>query len=317
MLLLAIVISIVYFTHVTCHKSISDANHLFSGFYVPNTTFAAENYGGSWLTSRHKLLMTELILFNARAMEHISLMVTGTAYDSDAVALLTRDYLDFHVEHLSSTSNMLLSQQATDRHVETLQRRLRLLKAHIEREPRYIDPAKGAADARISQQTLVVVPFNLNRVQKTSSHSSPASERLLRLLCFRVTIWSIYRYFPNIAVGAATVGDVELLRSLDLPHVAHKEGMLKVIDLSRTFHAEGHQILNYRMLPKMLILHVINLLKMHPGWSHFRYVYYTEADQPLYARSLPHAFDAIDKDRPHVSIVPHRFQVFQYYAVLR
>jgi hypothetical protein len=39
------------------------ASHQFSGFYLPNTTYAAENYAGSWLISR-------LRLFNIVTMEN-------------------------------------------------------------------------------------------------------------------------------------------------------------------------------------------------------------------------------------------------------
>jgi hypothetical protein len=179
---------------------------------------------------------------------------------------------------------MLLTQQATDMHIATLRRRLGALKAYAQSVPRYVDSSQGRIDNRISEQTLTFIPFNLNRVQETLSLSSIESERTLRILFFEVTVWSVYRYFLHMVVGDASGEDMHLLRSLDLP-VKRSDGKeelaIKLIDLSKTFHFEGHQILSYKMLPKVLMLHISDILKVHPKWASYRYVYYTEADHGI------------------------------------
>jgi hypothetical protein len=293
----------------------------YSGLYLPNTTFNAENYAGSWMISRLKFFNAQTLFEDVLHLEHISLWVTSPMVDPKCEALMTRDFLDFHVEHLSSTSNYILGNgiapsliEKMERRVEALQRGA-LLAAYSPGSPSLAPPSLGSAasggsrlDSRQVHATLVLIPFHLSRVQRRKEGTiDKTADETLRKLFFKATFWATYRNFRNIVVGVSSEKHLNIVQSFGLPIFA-------VLDLSADFYYHDISIKDPRTLPKRLLLRAMDIWKSHPDWQVFRYVFFTEADQILYARDLSHVYDAIDQNRPHRAVVPHRMQVRYYYC---
>ena len=77
-------------------------DNYFSGVYAPDTKRASEVYAGSWLASRDRFLK------NKDRIERISFLEQGSfAIVGRGVTAMTRDFFDFQVIHLSSTSNQI------------------------------------------------------------------------------------------------------------------------------------------------------------------------------------------------------------------
>lgn len=271
----------------------------YSGLYIPNTTFTAENYAGSWMLSRLKFFNAQSLFENVVHLEHISLYVTSNIIDPKCEALMTRDFLDFHVEHLSSTSNFVLGNDITNDLIEKMQHRV----AALQKKALLAAYDGERPDPRRLHNTVVIIPFHLSRVQKREEGTIDTNEdATLRILFFKATFWATYHHFRHVVVGVSSKEHLRRVHSFGLPIFA-------VLDMSSDFYYQDVGILDGRTLPKFLLLRVINIMKVHPDWQQFRFVYYTEADQVLYARDLPYIYDAIDKNRPHHVVVPHRMQV--------
>ena len=85
-----------------------DLKPIESGLYRPNTSRALEHYAGAWLVSKRRLLEAKLRIQHIRSLEGASFAVSGYASHQDyRTTLMTRDYFDFAVQHLSSTTNQL------------------------------------------------------------------------------------------------------------------------------------------------------------------------------------------------------------------
>lgn len=79
-----------------------------SGLYRPNTSRALEHYAGAWLVPKRRLLEAKLRIQQIKSLEGASFAVSGYAAHQDyRTTLMTRDYFDFAVQHLSSTTNQL------------------------------------------------------------------------------------------------------------------------------------------------------------------------------------------------------------------
>ena len=79
-----------------------------SGLYRPNTTHTLEHYAGAWLVPKRRLLEAKLRIQHIKSLEGASFSVSGYAAHQDhRITLMTRDYFDFAVQHLSSTTNQL------------------------------------------------------------------------------------------------------------------------------------------------------------------------------------------------------------------
>ena len=83
---------------------------IFSGVYHPRIGGSWETYSGAFLISRTRLLLplTQHKIKNIVSLEDTVSAVGGNQYDLDShhrITIMTLDYMDFHVRHLSSTSN--------------------------------------------------------------------------------------------------------------------------------------------------------------------------------------------------------------------
>lgn len=274
-----------------------DSFNGYSGLYLPNTNYSAENYAASWLISRLKFFNAKYIFRETMHLEHISLHLTSKLLNENCETLMTRDFLDFHVEHLSSSSNFVLENNFLPKFIEQMRVKVRELKRSA------LFDSGDRKDSRQTHATIAIIPFHLNRVQKRGpGFLDKALDAELRVLFLEATFWSTYRYFRNVVIGVCSNEYLNLLRNLQLPTFA-------VIDMSDSFYYKGVKIADTKMLPRGLLLRIIEIMKFHPDWQVFRYVFYTEADQVVYARGLNFLYDAIDSNRAHHVVVPHRMQV--------
>lgn len=217
---------------------------------------------------------------------------------------MTRDFLDFEVIHLSSTTNQfpqLEKASLQNELIYRMEKTVELLKVNNSAtfSHRY-------RDKRILQQTVVVIPFSNSPASQTIR--DPAMKLFtdkLRTLYLQATIWSVYRIFPNIVVTFGYKDQMEAIKALSLP-------IWKYVDLS-----EG--LKSRYMLPRDSLMYTIRKLQLNTSslstldedrdWENINYVYYTEADHILHSRHLPNMYYALDRLDSRIALVPHRMQV--------
>ena len=124
--------------------------------------------------------------------------------------LMSRDFFDFSIEHLSSTTNQISEDPNLVRHlVERMTQKVAHLKKvalRISTTLRYQKP--------FGNNTIVVIPFST----KSASMGNDFDRiTLLRRLFFEATFWSVYRSFPHIAVSVSRQADFDNLIELKLP----------------------------------------------------------------------------------------------------
>ena len=79
----------------------------FSGVYSPNIKLSREDFAGSWLVPVQRFLQAkEYLQMHATNIESACFAILNTG---SQVSVMTRDYFDFEVVHLSSTTNVLPS----------------------------------------------------------------------------------------------------------------------------------------------------------------------------------------------------------------
>jgi hypothetical protein len=288
---------ILAFLLVSCIVNQGVLSH--SGFYLPNTEFAMESYSASWLISKLKFFNSQKHFELAVKLEQVSLFIVSRTMNKKVFPLMSRDYLDLHVEHLSSTTNFVNSNSLLSALIPKAERKLVALRNNANSN------TSQNNDIRASHETLALIPFHLTRVQKRR-HVDVDTDRELRMLFFMETFWSVYRYFRHVAVGVSSAEDYDLVKGMNLP-------IFRIIDLSGDFYFENLNIVKTVLLPKYFLLRVLAIMQSgNADWEQFRYFYYTESDQILYAREISRVFDVIDESKAHVVIVPHRMQVHIY-----
>jgi hypothetical protein len=266
---------------------------MFSGFYNPDTALTAEDFSAAWLVSIDRFMFAEPLINVAPNMAGVSFAVvrhrrSSTPSCRNCVSLLTRDYFDFMVEHLSSTSNQIpfgnkqIFDIAND-NIQTTARKLRFMKKRgkQDRDPR-LDATLGV---------LIYSPISF-------SVTSTPEQDMIRHTFFEATFLSVYRYFPNIVIFVANEVDAEAVYNMSLPAVS-------VQVVPTPLDARNKTVL----LPRRSLETIINGTKVNdPMWSWVKYVYFTEGDQIVHMRGVRHFFDAIDNSAGSFAIVPHRMQ---------
>lgn len=287
----------------------NDAWVPFSGLYNPNLNYSRENFAGSWLVSVDMFISKKRIMRTINNIEGASFIMAGDGI-SDGFALMTRDYFDFQVIHLSSTTNNLEGSALLD----ALTRRMR----HVVKELSKVTVAGNSSDSRLYLQTVAIIPFS-----STASGVRPDDFQFsIRKLYMEATFWSIKRHITHIVVTVASKQDLDVVNALRLP-------IWLTVDLS-----EDLKGLSTRLLPKKSLIYVadrihnVNQKRFSQDfksgddpWSTFKFVYYTEADQILHIRKQRDILDTLDTDLRlgHLSdeakqmymfaLIPHRMQV--------
>jgi len=284
-----------------------------SGLYRPDTSRSLEHYAGAWLVSKKRLLDSKGRVVRMKSLEGASFSVAGLAAHQDSrIALMTRDYFDFSVQHLSSTTNQLpwnapetfldVIHEQTINIVERLRARAESPKEH----PTHVSPL--SEDPRRKEQTVALIPF-CNRAASVDSRLETAWNNAfqvkVRLLFFQATFWSVYRAFPNIVVTVGTDSDLATLMEMNLP-VWKTVNMKALFNESAPIRAPG----SVHFLPRESLLFLMEKMVDSSAqfFSKFRYVYYTEADHILQLRSADQLYNAIDNSGGRWALAPHRLQ---------
>lgn len=286
----------------------ASASSDFSGLYTPNLRYSLEVYSGAWLQSK------DLFLRNLDHIKEISSLESTTTgglmryqLSQSRFILMARDYFDFQIEHLSSTTNVIGEDKHLMGHLTGITKRkgmwLKKLSLGIPNTPSH---------KPFMNQTVVVIPFSTN---SASSHTSPTSSgsgsgnqplderQSLRLHFFESTFWSIYRYFPHIAVCVSSDRDANFIRTLQLP----------VLEICRLENSKG---LAWE-LPRFALLTAHEALTSNPNWAHFQYLYFSEGDQLLHMRHQTELMKFMSATKGKFALVPHRMQVLPPSLALR
>lgn len=218
--------------------------------------------------------------------------------------LMTRDFLDFEVMHLSSTTNQFPQLENFKLQEELIYRMQQTVESlRVNNSATFTHRYR---DQRILQQTVVIVPFS-NHPANQNVHNEDIKHFTdkLRYLYLQATIWSIYRTFPRIMVSFENKIQLEAIKALNLP-------IWKYLDLS-------NDIKDRHLLPRETLMYTIRKLKLNTtalspwdedkAWQDINYIYYSEADQIIHSRHLPNLYYILDRLERRVALVPHRVQV--------
>lgn len=271
------------------------SSDIFSGFYNPDLQYNYEVYGAAWLIPRSTFLSKSERIKGMFLLEQSSLWILLENDDVQEAhnVVLTRDFLDYFVEHLSSTTNIIRPNSQLERfHLRNIIKKTTVLKRHaLNWRANEIRP--------FSKDTIAIIAFSTNRAfsqgRKENSPDRVKATQDLRYAFFEATFWSIYRYISNIAVAISGYDELSRLRAAKLP----------------TFHV--FVIPNATQpswqLPKQSLLYLANMLKTNISWGHFKYVYFTECDQILHMRGQGPLHQLLDSTNDAFMTVPHRMQV--------
>jgi hypothetical protein len=199
-------------------------------------------------------------------------------------------FLDFFVEHLSSTLNCAESDDIN-----------RLLTNRTATKMERLRTAALARDmahhkTHFANDVVVIIPFAL-RSGLSNTADNDATQKL-RLLFFESTFWSIYRYFPHIVVSVSRKFDYDGLLSLNLP----------LFDIFTSFEQESPPV-HHNVQQALLKAH--SMMTTNMTWdSLFRFVYFTEGDSILHMRSHRHLYAVLETTALEgaLMLTPHRMQ---------
>ena len=263
-----------------------------------------ESYAGAWLAPKRRLLNSYPQINRTSNLEGSTMAVSGYGRHGDArIAVMTRDFFDFQVLHLSVTTNFIDSVGrggGPAKLAKQLQERVREQMTHTVRELERPTETMGAhGDARLSEQTIALIPFT----GFAASTDKSAFQAEIRKLYFKATFFSVYRYIHTIVVTVPTQNDYDVLLGMGLP-------VWKILNFKARYDLKvntEHPLSTVR-LPKHSIMHVIDKMRASAEYSRFQYVYYSEGDLVLHMRSERQLMDALDASGGEFAAAPHRMQ---------
>lgn len=274
-------------------------SQVFSGVYRPDITQSACDFSAAWLLSKERLLIAEGPLKKAENMAGATFAVVRHKTDKTYSSIVTRDYFDFFVEHLSSTSNQIPHSNLAVMAEQTnkLNRTAELLQHDFFKQQK--------SDVRLDQ-TLAILVFSsmaFSVPKEIRQHSD------IRVAYFTSTFYSVYRYFGNVCIFVGNERDRQILIDAHIP-----AWDITVIDVPLDAR-------NYTTaLPRDTILHIIERFKdptKYRRLSKVRYVYFSEGDQILHMRHIKELYNLIDESKGKFVIVPHRMNVSMVYSLMR
>jgi hypothetical protein len=293
-------------------RSLSDEGHgdIFSGVYNPIIEHGLEIYSGAWL------MPLQLFLTKKNNIDSIGqLEMTTTAMvmkpnegGQNAVrhTLMSRDYFDFFVEHLSSLTNQIDSNnRVVNAHLVNITSSKIKIMRHF---GLFADRSSEKNEFR--NVTLAIIPFSV-----TGAYSDENSrDQVIRQNYFLLTFWSIYRYFRNIVVSVTKQSDMEALLHMNLP-------TFDIYYSNISSNIKSPRWLN----PKQSLQFAYNNLisSGNLSYSSFEYVYFSEGDLILHMRSMTRLYSIMNNSKYHSSsngnmneydddyfiLCPHRMQV--------
>lgn len=272
--MLCIVILSSYFLKCLAHFSLIPQDQIFSGVYMPNITHNIEPFASCWLITRRRFVNSKKGIETIVNFEGTVFGVFPLPINREII--MTRDYFDFQVEHLSPLSNTLNSHKLDQMLIHRLEGRAEQLKQSV---PEFASPPIVVA----------IIPFN------TKGATSSGEEVMkMRIAMFKATFWSIYRYNINIVCSVSSASELLLLKSLQLP----------LFQVYLTYNIPDDKLW---MQPQKSILRAMKDIEFEETWREFKYVFYTDADQILHLRSMDILLSTIESD--DFILTPHRLQV--------
>jgi hypothetical protein len=277
----------------SCATTPSDAEY-FSGVYNPSIQHNLEMYAGAYLIPKKSYMDKKHMMDGIYALEQTTTSIIQEAphYGQSSVShiMMTRDYLDFFVEHLSAYTNTL-KEEAYHDILYNATHKARLLRS------RALGLGRHAGRHPKRDDVVVIIPFATTSARSGSSDITSK----LRLAFFEQTFWSISRYFPKITVSVSKAYDLKVLLSLGLP-----------IDQIFSSTTNDDPKANYAANVKQAVIQVYEQLKSNSTWSNIKYIYFSEGDLVLHARHLNSLMDIMTSSPPNeheFALSPHRMQV--------
>lgn len=284
----------------------SDQNvEIFSGVYKPNLSRGVEIYAGAWLapvkmfqdlqprlddplTVSLEAASFFIVDQNCRKMFYMNATSPEVCETLKlSKTLMTRDYFDFQVEHLSSTTKYL-EKVNFELILPNLRRRSNILHQYS---------FERIFEERLNNYTVAIIPISVNPIEP---HTNPEIFRLgarIRFHYFKSTFWSIYRHIPRIVLSYNNkVAKGWITKSFG-------RYVWKTIDLSAFADKPLLQ-------PKMTLQHISKQLTSDPDFKDIRYIYYSEADQILHLRHSTEILDIIDASDGRFVFSPHRMETY-------
>lgn len=301
-----------------------------SGVYSPNVrrSGAAEDFAAAWLITKDRFLASKRFLDASTNMAGVSFAVTR-AKCRGCHTMLTRDYFDFLVEHLSTTSNQIpFSNKVV---FEIFYKRIQKVVVEL----RELAKVRPESDPRLNQTvaTLIYSSITFSRPQATLQSN-------IREPYFEATFWSVYRYIPNIVIFVATDYDRIAIEQMKLPVLEIKQLEVPRDHKNRTVALPRYSLSwldscmrrsmenpEFNALPDMTMVGETTdasqqkrlAIEKNEGrgwsWSQFEYVFFSEGDQILHMRNAGMLFDTLEAGQGKLVVVPHRMQVQS--AILR
>ena len=192
----------------------------FSGLYRPDLTKGVEHYAGAWLVPKRRLLESLERVNKITYLEGATFSIVGYEHD-ERLTLMTRDFFDFQVIHLSSTTNQMPLTTTTNflnalsfRMYKTVQELKNGANSSISHHHSILPHnEREKHDKRAREKTIAVIPF----CSLTASHDLTETEEVerfqgnIRLHYFQATFWSTYKHFPHIIVTVSSKRDLDIL----------------------------------------------------------------------------------------------------------
>lgn len=266
----------------------------FSGFFVPDIVKSASDFSASFLISRDRFIASENAFRTSKGIAGVTFAVTRKKC-SNCASFATRDFFDFFVEHLSPYSNYIpydlpdmieiVSQKVENR--ASLYRKLASTN---------IFEGRKSTTNSLMNSTLGIIPFSTKAFSKRKD--IPAQIKI-RQSFFELTFWSVYRYFPHIAV-ITSEEDLSVLNELKLP-IFHTV-VVRNLTLSKYNKTDS--------LPRQGVDNILQSMKKNKQtFQRFNFVFFTEGDQVVHMRGLEHIFDLLINSGNYFASIPHRLHV--------
>lgn len=292
-------------------------DRIFSGLYVPNTSKSLETYAGAFLVSTNVfyegMKSIENIKATTGAEEICFAMIKfedGTNRANITEGVMTRDYLDFLVLHLSSTitalpqtSDNLTNDKFNSEILSRMNRTVELVRLNVDNSiPKKGRKQRAKLSRSIKDQTIVVMPYSNRALSESINTLTSSFIYQTRSIFLETTFWSVFRYFPKIIIATSTDIEYKAVKSLDLPVFEQYNLTGKVI---QPIH-----------LPKHALIELRSRLLGDAKYRMIKFVYYTDSDQMLYMRSIANIFNLMNLSNNLISLIPHRMQVnLGYYMI--
>lgn len=294
----------------------------FSGMYSANIkkTGSAEDFAAAWLISKDRFLASKHFVDSSTNMAGVSFAITR-ARCQGCLTMLSRDYFDFLVEHLSTTSNQIpFSNSFTfDVYLKRIQK--------VVEELKQVANDKTESDPRLKETVAVLIYSSI-----TFSRPQANVQASIREPYFEATFWSVYRYIPNIIVFVATDHDRAAVEGMKLPSMEIRQLEVPLDHKNRTVALPRLSLgwvdaqLRMSTAPDAAVNPALAKLQgpmtrgekaqttriMHEqslNWDRFKYVFFSEGDQILHWRKAAGMYDTVDAGQGKIVVVPHRMQV--------